>query len=361
VLLAGSGLPERQLFAESPPHPGASSQAATRGASEMKIDGSKILVIGGAGLVGSHIVEQLTQTKVTEIRILDNFSRGTYDNIAVAMKDPRVRVIEGDITNVAGFDEWMKDIDYVFHLAALWLLQCVETPRVGLEINAIGTFNVLEACHRNKIKKLVFSSSASVYGDAESVPMTERHPFHNRTMYGATKVAGEQFCRAFYEMYKLDYVGLRYMNIYGPRQDYHGAYVSVIMKVLDRLDQGLQPVIYGDGSQSYDFIYVGDVARANIQALESDATDDFFNVGMGIKTTINELVHELLDLTGKTDVKPEYRPQEQIFVTHRVGSIDHAEKKLGFQAKTQLREGLQRLIQWRKDQMAREAVGSTAH
>lgn len=320
-----------------------------------KVDGSKILVIGGAGLVGSHIVDQLTRTKVKEVRVFDNFVRGTRANLADAVKDSRVQVVEADITDITALEKAMKGVDYVFHLAALWLLQCVEDPRAGLNVNVDGTFNIIEAAQRAGVRKVVYSSSASVYGDAEAVPMTEEHPFRNRTMYGASKIAGEQFFRAFYEMKKLDYVGLRYMNIYGPRQDYRGAYVSVIMKVLDRIDQGQAPVIYGDGEQSYDFIYVEDVARANIQALESNATDDFFNVGMGVRTTINELVHELLELTG-SQLKPEYRPQEQMFVTHRVGSTEHAEKKLGFKATTPLREGLKKLIAWRKAQMAMSGV-----
>jgi UDP-glucose 4-epimerase len=214
----------------------------------------------------------------------------------------------------------MKGTDYVFHLAALWLFECVHQPRSALEVNVGGTFNVIEAAHEAGVKKIVYSSSASVYGDAVFTPMTEEHPFNNRTMYGATKIAGEQFLRAFHEQHKLNYAGLRYMNIYGPRMDYKGTYVSVIMKVLDRIDQGLPPVIFGDGSQAYDFVHVHDVARANIQAMKSDATDEFFNVGMGIKTTIDELVSRLLDITG-SDLKPEYRPQEQMFVTHRVRQL----------------------------------------
>ena len=202
------------------------------------------------------------------------------------------------------------------------------------------------------MKKVVYSSSASVYGDAVFTPMTEEHPFNNRTMYGATKIAGEQFFRAFYEQHKLDYVGLRYMNIYGPRMDYKGTYVSVIMKVLDRIDAGLPPVIFGDGSQAYDFVHVDDVARANILALQADATDEFFNVGMGVKTTINELVDLILKVTG-SDLTPEYRPQEQMFVTHRVGSTDKAERDLGFRARIELDEGLRSVVDWRRSDQAR--------
>jgi len=210
-------------------------------------------------------------------------------------------------------------------------------------------------CQELGIKKVVYSSSASVYGDAVQVPMTEDHPFLNRTFYGATKIAGEQFLRAFYDMYGLPYVGLRYMNIYGPRMDYNGTYVSVIMKVLDRIQQGLPPLIFGDGSQSYDFIHVSDVARANILALHSEATDECFNIGMGLRTTINELVALLLEITGSS-LQPEYRPHERMFVTHRVGSTDKAEQMLGFRATMPLRDGLRSVLAWRQMDQQHDAT-----
>jgi UDP-glucose 4-epimerase len=266
-----------------------------------------------------------------------------------ALKDPRVKIFEagGDILQTDLLNVAMKDVDYVFHLAALWLLQCHEYPRAAFEVNIKGTFNVLEACVNNKIKKLIYSSSASVYGNAVEIPMTEEHPFNNRTFYGATKVAGEQMCRAFNERYKLNYTGLRYMNVYGPRQDYKGAYVAVIMRVLDRISQGQAPVIYGDGTQVFDFVYVRDVAKANICALKADTNDKCYNVGMGKPTTINELVNLILELTG-SKLKPVYEPQGQTFVTQRVGSTKKAEKELGFKAVTDVREGLAKLIEWRK-------------
>lgn len=316
---------------------------------------SRILVIGGAGFVGSHIVDQLLAEPVREIVVLDNFVRGTRANLAQAVEDPRVRVVEGSVTDPRLLEDLMAGIDYVFHLAALWLYECVHEPRSALEVNVVGTYNVVEAAQRAGVKKVVYSSSASVYGDALFTPMTEEHPFNNRTMYGATKIAGEQFFRAFYEQHKLDYCGLRYMNIYGPRMDYKGTYVSVIMKVLDRLDQGQPPLIFGDGSQAYDFIHVADVARANILALKSDATDAFFNVGMGVKTTINELVTMLLAITG-SDLTPEYRPQEQMFVTHRVGSTEKAETMLGFRATVELEEGLRSVVAWRASDQRRAMV-----
>lgn len=318
----------------------------------MILNNSRILVIGGAGFVGSHIVDQLTAEPVREIVVLDNFVRGTRGNLRQAMQDDRVRLVEGSITDLELLRGLMQDADYVFHLAALWLYECVHQPRSALDVNVVGTYNVIETAQQAGVKKIVYSSSASVYGDAVQTPMTEEHPFNNRTMYGATKIAGEQFFRAFYEQHRLDYVGLRYMNIYGPRMDYKGAYVSVIMKVLDRIDQGLPPIIFSDGSQSYDFIHVHDIARANILALKSNATDDFFNVGMGVKTTIDELVRMLLEITG-SDLQPEYRPQEQMFVTHRVGSTEKAERLLGFQAGIPLEEGLQSVVEWRRQDQQR--------
>ena len=313
----------------------------------MNLTNSRILVIGGAGFVGSHIVDQLILEPVREIVVLDNFVRGRRANLELAIQDPRVRLVEGSITDLQLLRELMEGTDYVFHLAALWLFECVHQPRSALEVNVVGTYNVIEAAQQARVKKIVYSSSASVYGDALFTPMTEEHPFNNRTMYGATKIAGEQFLRAFYQQHKLPYVGLRYMNIYGPRMDYKGTYVSVIMKVLDRIDQGLAPVIFGDGSQAYDFIHVEDVARANMLALKADTTDEFYNVGMGIKTTINELIERLLALSG-SDLRPEYRPQEQMFVTHRVGSTEKAAEELGFHAGIALDDGLQSVIEWRR-------------
>jgi UDP-glucose 4-epimerase len=320
-----------------------------------QIDDSRILVIGGAGFVGSHIVDQLIQTRAREIVVLDNFVRGTRANLTEAVKDPRVHVVEGSVTDIPLLNSLMAGTDYVFHLAALWLYECVHEPRKALDVNVVGTFNVVEAATAACVKKVVYSSSASVYGDAAFTPMTEEHPFNNRTMYGATKIAGEQFFRSNYEQKKMDYVGLRYMNIYGPRMDYKGTYVSVVMKVLDRIDQGLPPIIFGDGTQAYDFVHVEDVARANVLALQSDATDEFFNVGMGVKTTIRELVHDLLEITG-SDLVPEYKPQEQMFVTHRVGSTDKAERLLGFRAKVDLMDGLRSVVEWRKLEPDRVAI-----
>ncbi len=313
-----------------------------------ELAGKKIVLIGGAGLIGSHVVDELVKHDVAEIVVYDNFARGTFDNLELALKDPRVKVFElgGDITQTDILDEAIKGKDYVFHLAALWLLHCHDYPRSAFHVNIEGTFNVLEACVKHKVKKLIYSSSASVYGDAVELPMTEDHIYNNKTFYGATKIAGEHMCRAFYHRYGLNYVGLRYMNVYGARQDYKGTYIAVIMKILDRIDQGLPPIVYGDGSQAYDFIYVSDVARANLCALQSNAVNQCYNVGSGVQTTIKELTEKILKITGST-LSIHYEPAGQTFVTNRIGDPTRAENEMGFQYNIELEEGLKLLIQWR--------------
>lgn len=312
------------------------------------IRGSKVLVIGGAGFIGSHVVDELCKEDVAEIAIYDNFSRGTFDNLKDALKDPRVKIFElgGDIMHIDILNEAVRGKDYVFHLAALWLLHCYDYPRSAFHVNIEGTFNVLEACVRHNIKKLIYSSSASVYGDAVELPMTEDHIYNNKTFYGATKIAGEHMCRAFYNRYDLNYTGLRYMNVYGPRQDYKGAYIAVIMKVLDQLDKELPPIVYGDGSQSYDFIYAADAARANICAMKSTTTDKCYNVGTGVQTSIKEVCEQILDIT-KSRQKIQYEPQGVTFVTNRIGDPAKAAKELGFKYEVKLKEGLEKLIEWR--------------
>jgi UDP-glucose 4-epimerase len=315
----------------------------------LDIRGKKILVIGGAGLIGSHVVEELLKEDVKEVIVYDNFCRGLYENIEEALKDPRCRIFEigGDILQTDILNTAMEGVQGVVHLAALWLLQCYEYPRAAFDVNVRGTFNVLEACVAHKIERLVYSSSASVYGDAVEEPMTENHPYNNWTFYGATKIAGEHMFKAYHKRYGLEGVGLRYMNVYGPRQDYKGTYIAVMMKILDNLDKGLSPVVYGDGSQAYDFIYVGDTARANVCALKSDVPFGFYNVGRGIKTSIKELTGLMLKITGSNS-KIKYEPSGQTFVTNRVGDPVAAEKDLGFKWTVDLEEGLRRLIEWRK-------------
>ncbi len=314
----------------------------------MDLVGRKILVIGGAGFIGSHLVDELVKTDAGEIVVYDNFSRGTRENLTDGLRDPRVRIFElgGDITQPDLLSEAMRGVDGVFHLAALWLLHCHDYPRSAFEVNVKGTFNVLEACVANSVKRLVYSSSASVYGDAVEIPMTEDHVYNNRTFYGATKIAGEHMSRAMSQRYGLPYVGLRYMNVYGPRQDYKGAYIAVIMKVLDHLEQGLPPILYGDGSQEYDFIYVSDAAKANVKAMEADVSDSFYNVGSGVGSTIKALTEMILELTG-SDLHIQYEPGGQTFVTKRIGDPEKAARDLGFRTTVDLRDGLKRLIEWR--------------
>ncbi|HIA75870.1 MAG TPA: NAD-dependent epimerase/dehydratase family protein, partial [Dehalococcoidia bacterium] len=258
----------------------------------------KILVIGGAGFIGSHVVNELVKEEVSEIVIYDNFTRGKLANLQEALTDKRCRVSlhGGEIRDIDVLNEAMKGIDFVFHLAAMWLLHCKDYPRTAFDVNIAGTFNVLEACVNNNVEKLVYSSSASVYGDAVEVPMTENHPFNNRNFYGATKICGEAMCRAFHDRYGLDYVGLRYMNVYGPGQDQNAAYTGVIPIMLNNIDSGHSPKINGDGSQAYDFIYVEDAARCNISAIKSDKTDEFYNVGTGIQTSIKDLCDTIIEM-----------------------------------------------------------------
>jgi len=305
------------------------------------------VLIGGAGLVGSHIVDHLLNEPVREVVVYDNFVRGTRANLADAAKHPKCRIVDASILDRDALTRELEGIDGVFLLASLWLGECVAEPRAAWEVNTLGTWNVVEACLAAGVKRIVYSSSASVYGNAVTTPMTEAHPFNNRTTYGATKIANEQMLRAIYDQHKLPYVGMRYMNIYGPRMDYRGTYVSVIMKVIDRIFAGQPPVIFGDGSQVYDFIYIDDVARANVLAMKADCADENFNIGMGVGTSINELVGLLIELTGSS-LQPEYRPEAQSFVTHRIGSTHLAERLLGFRAATPLRDGLAKVVAWRK-------------
>jgi UDP-glucose 4-epimerase len=333
------------------------------GRAEADVIGHKLVVIGGGGLIGSHLVDALTEEDVKEIVVYDNFSRGTHQNLAKALTDPRVRVFEagGDITQTDILDAALQGAHGVFHLAALWLLQCHEFPRAAFDVNVGGTFNVLEACRNNGVQRLVYSSSASVYGDAVEEPMTEDHPFNNRTFYGATKIAGEAMARAFFERYGLGYVGLRYMNVYGARQDYRGAYVAVIMKMLDAIDRGEPLKVYGDGSQAYDFVHVTDCARANILAMKASTVDRFYNVGTGTRTTVRQLAGLLLELTG-SDVGIQFEPAGLTFVKNRIGDPTRARDDLGFEASVDLRRGLADLIEWRRNHIAevdeRRAQGS---
>lgn len=320
----------------------------------MDLRGKKLVVIGGAGLIGSHTVDLLSKEDVGEIIVYDNFVRGTHENLTQALRDPRVKVFEigGDVCQTDILNGALKGADGVFHFAALWLLQCHEYPRSAFDVNVRGTFNVLEACVANGVERLVYSSSASVYGDAVEEPMTEDHPFNNKNFYGATKICGEAMARAYHHRYGLNYVGLRYMNVYGPRQDYRGAYIAVIMKMLDAIDQGEGPTVFGDGSEAFDFVAVEDCAAANVYAMKADSVDRFYNVGTGHRTSLKEIAEMLLKLTGSTQ-PIRYAPRSQAtLVRNRIGCPNRAKAEIGFDARISLEEGLRRLIAWRKAHIA---------
>ena len=319
----------------------------------MNINQSSVLVIGGAGFIGSHVVAELLKTDVERVVIFDNFARGKLHHLTESLEDSRCEIYSngGDVRDIDILNDAMEGIDGVVHLAAMWLLHCKDFPRTAFHVNIEGTFNVLESCVKNGVKRLVYSSSASVYGDAVEVPMTEEHPFNNRNFYGSTKIAGEAMCRAFYDRYDLDYVGLRYMNVYGPHQDQTAAYTGVIPIMLNKIDANEAPVINGDGSQAYDFIDVEDVARCNVLALEAEASDEFYNVGTGVQTSISQLCDTILDLK-QSDLKVTYNPYSEDdarrMVQNRIGCPQKATTDLNFVYKHELREGLERLIDWRE-------------
>lgn len=318
----------------------------------MELSGKKFLVIGGSGFIGSHVVAELLRHDVAEVSVFDNFSRGKEAYLVDSMKDSRCKIFPkgGDIREMELLDEATREVDGVFHLAAMWLLQCKDYPRAAFDVNIAGTFNVLEACVKNQVKKLVYSSSASVYGDALTEPMTEDHPFNNRNFYGATKIAGESMLRAFNDRYGLDYLSLRYMNVYGPNQDQLAAYTGVIPTMLNMIDANKQPVINGDGTQSYDFIEVRDVARANVLAMISDKSDIHLNVASGVKTSIRELCDLILEITG-SPLEVKYNPytedDSRRLVQNRLGSTSEARSKIGFESQIELIDGIRSLVAWR--------------
>lgn len=315
----------------------------------MDIKGKKFVIVGGGGLIGSHTVDALLREDVGEVVIYDNFVRGRVSNLEAALGDPRCSIynIGGDILQSDILASAFDGADGVFHFAALWLLQCQEYQRAAFDVNIRGTFNVLEACVEQNVKRLVWSSSASVYGDAVQEPMTEDHPYNNTNFYGATKIAGEAMLTAFAHRFDLPAVGLRYMNVYGPRQDYNGAYIAVIMKILDNIDKGIAPIVYGDGSQAYDFVYVEDCAAANVCAMKADTTASFYNVGTGKRTSIKQLAEMLIELTG-TDLEIQYEPAGPTFVKNRIGCPKKATDETGFVSKVELRQGLKHVIEWRQ-------------
>ena len=316
------------------------------------MDNKRVLVIGGAGFIGSFVVSELLKYPVREVIIYDNFVRGKMDNIKDSLRDTRCYIFPfgGDIRDIDILNQAMEGVDYVFHLAAMWLLHCKDFPRTAFNVNMEGTYNALEACVKNKIKKLIYSSSASVYGDAVELPMTEDHPFNNKNFYGATKIAGEAMCTAFNDRFGLEVIGLRYMNVYGPGQDQHAAYTGVIPIMLNKIESREAPTINGDGTQAYDFIYVEDVANANVCALISDVAFGFYNVGTEVQTTIKQLCDLILKLKNTTlDVvyQPYSADDARQFVKNRIGSKLKSEQEIEFSYSYTIQDGLQKLIDWR--------------
>ena len=307
----------------------------------------RALITGGAGLVGSHIADLLVDEKLSEIVVLDNFTRGRHQNIAGAAARGHVTVVDGDIRDKALVRELMQGIDVVFHQAAIRITQCAETPRLAMEVLADGTFNVLEAAVESGVKKVIAASSASVYGLAEEFPTPEKHHgYNNRTLYGAAKLFNEGLLRSFHQMYGLDYVALRYFNVFGPRMDRCGAYTEVLIRWMESLADGKPCSILGDGTQTMDFLFIEDTARANILAARSDVTDDVFNIASGVETSLNELAAMLGRVMGKS-LPPAYGPARKVNpVPRRLADTRKAERLLGFRAEVPLEEGLGRLVRW---------------
>lgn len=321
-----------------------------------KLIGTRCCITGGAGFVGSTIADQLVAAGAAEVRIIDNFVRGSRSNLTWAMEQPGVTVIEGDIRDRALVERLIEGTDYVFHQAALRITRCAEVPREAVEVLIDGTMNVLEASLKYGVKKVVAASSASVYGEPSYLPIDEKHPFNNRTLYGAGKIAMEQMLRALYTTSGLNYVALRYFNIYGPRMDVTGVYTEVLIRWLDAIDAGTPPLIFGDGKQSMDFVYVDDVARANLLAAYKDVTDEVFNIGTGTQTSLSELCYLLLKLAG-SDLQPEYRAARAVaHVQVRRAAVDKAARMLGFASTVKLAQGLQELVRWRVSLRANAAA-----
>lgn len=313
----------------------------------------RVLITGGAGLIGSHIADVVAREEPQEILILDNFVRGRRENLHQAASTGRVRIIEGDIRDRALLARVMDGVDVVFHQAAIRITQCAEEPRLAFDVLAGGTFDVLEAAIKASVSKLVAASSASVLGLAERFPTTEdHHPYNNRTIYGAAKVFNEGLLRSFTEMYGLNYVALRYFNVYGPRMDVHGVYTEVLIRWMERIAAGRPPIILGDGTQTLDFVHVRDIARANLLAAKSGVTDEVFNVASGTETSLKDLAQLLARIMGSS-IEPQYEPARKVnAVTRRLADMRKAERLLGFKTEISLEEGLRELIAWWQSERA---------
>jgi len=321
----------------------------------MTIQDRKFLVTGGAGLIGSHVVDLLIAEGAAEVVVVDSLVRGRLENLQGALPSGRVRVERADIRFPYEIGPLFEGMDGVFHLAAIRITRCATHPRECLETLVDGTFNVIEAALKAGAPKLVFSSSASVYGLAEVFPTPEEHhPWNNDTLYGSAKVAGEGMLKAFRAMHGLDYVALRYFNVYGPRMDVFGRYTEVLIRWLEALDRGETPKIFGDGQQTMDFVHVRDCARANLLAMQSAVSGETFNIGYGKEVSLRELLAALAEAAGAAGVEPEYLPERKVNpVPRRLAQVSKAREILGFQASLGLEEGLRDLVEWRRELLAR--------
>ena len=327
-------------------------------ATKQSLEGPTILVTGGAGLIGSHIVDRLIDRGVGEIRVLDNLVRGRLENLKRAMARRSIIFLEGDVRDPAMVERAVTGCDFIFHQAAIRITLCAERPRECIDVLVGGTLNVFEAAATAGVKKVVYASSASVYGRADTFPTDERHhPYNNRTLYGAAKLMDEGIARHFHGMDGLASVGLRYFNVYGPRMDLTGAYTEVFIRWLECVDRGTPPQIHGDGSAIMDFIFVDDIARANILAMESDREDDVYNIASGTETSLLGLWRAIQEITGAYHLHPELHPPRKVNpVPRRLADIRRARDELGFVADISLEEGLRRLRSWHHEMAAdREA------
>jgi UDP-glucose 4-epimerase len=314
---------------------------------QVDLSSAVVLVTGGAGFIGSHIVDQAVAAGASSVRVVDDFVRGRHENLQGAVATGRVHVHEGDIRDVALIDRLTEGADLVFHQAALRITQCAEEPIRAIEVMVNGTNNVLEAAVRHGVSKVLAASSASVYGEPSYLPMDEDHPINNKTLYGAAKVANEQMLRAYADMYGLRYVAFRPFNVYGPRMDVHGVYTEVMIRWLERLSRGEAPIIFGDGTQTMDFVYVEDVARAYLLAAAADVTDEVFNAGTGVETSLNQLCAGLCAAAGHPELEPVHEaPRKVNPVTRRQAGVTRAAERVGFRAEVGLDVGLGRLVEW---------------
>jgi UDP-glucose 4-epimerase len=315
------------------------------------ITGQRCLVTGGAGTIGSTIVDQLVEAGAGEVVVLDSFVRGRRENLAGLIGSAKVRIVEGDIRDRRLVNDLMAGIDLVFHQAAIRITQCAEDPRLALEVLVDGTYEVVEAAAGAGVRKVVAASSASVYGFAQRFPTSERHhPYGNDTLYGAAKTFNEGLLRSFHAMRGLDYVALRYFNVYGPRMDVHGLYTEVLIRWMERIEAGQSPLILGEGTQTMDFVFTEDIARANLLAASAEVTDEVFNIGSGTETSLLELAHALLRAMG-SDLPLEFGPSRGVnAVPRRLADVSRAAERLGWKAETSLDDGLRLLVAWWRGQ-----------